>query len=55
MFAKFITKREFFMRYLNGVAKPEYVGFTQAADYVLRGVTQPIIPPNLAHEAAQDR
>lgn len=55
MFAKFVTKREFFMRYLNGVAKPEYVGFTQAADCVLRGVAQPIIPPDLAHEAAQDR
>lgn len=55
MFAKFVNKREFFMRYLNGVAKPEYVGFTQAADCVLRGVAQPIIPPDLAHEAAQGR
>ncbi len=55
MFAKFVTKREFFMRYLNEVAKPEYVGFTQGADCALRGVAQPIIPPDFAHEAAQGR
>ena len=55
MFSKFISKQEFFLRYMNDVAKSEYVGFTPDADLVLRGVAQPIIPPDLAHKAAQGR
>lgn len=41
MFAKFIGKREFFLRYMDGVAKPEYVGFTSKAECTLRGVSEP--------------
>jgi hypothetical protein len=39
MYAKFVSKKKFFMRYLNDVAKPEYADFTQEADNVLRGMT----------------
>lgn len=40
MYAKYIKKREFFMRYMNDVAKPGCVGFTQDAENILRGVAQ---------------
>lgn len=38
MYAKFVRKRDFFMRYMNSVAKSEYVGFTRDAERVLRGL-----------------
>lgn len=53
MFARFVRKQEFFMRYMDDVAKPEYAGFTQAADHILRGLAQPITPPDLTRKAEQ--
>jgi competence CoiA-like predicted nuclease len=38
MYAKYITKQEFFMRYLNAVAKHECTGFSAAAKERLCGV-----------------
>ncbi len=38
MFAKFVQKKDFFMRYMDGVAKPECVGFSHVADKILRGL-----------------
>ena len=38
MFVKFVSKREFFMRYMDDVAKPEHVGFTADAENILRGL-----------------
>jgi hypothetical protein len=36
LYAKFVAKKDFFMRYMNSVAKAEYAGYTEAADKLLR-------------------
>lgn len=46
MLVKFVRKREFFMRYMDDVAKSEYVGFTSDAENILRGLP-PIHPTKL--------
>lgn len=35
LYAKFVTKRDFFMRYMDGVAKPQYAGYTELAQQLL--------------------
>lgn len=37
MYAKFFTKRDFFMRYLDAVSKPECLGYSDIAEGMLRG------------------
>ena len=38
MYCKYITKKQFFMNYLDGVSRPQYRGFTNEALYVLQGL-----------------
>lgn len=37
MYAVFVLKKQFFLDYMDGVAKPEYAGFTLDANRILCG------------------